>query len=246
MVPPPPPLPMASGQVEAAPGVPQIMDPSLSVNSAQSDPAMAPSANNGVIVQQPQQIVPAPPPMQTGIIPPPPPPRPASSSVDTMKVPRKSHSMHNNNSSVMDPRNLVSTISKTVIPASSYNNNNKSHKNDSGVKKILPPLNLPPGVTLPPGMDPSVLLTSDRALALIKELSPTQVQAALNEFDEAIRNKGDKVRNLQAYLVGVIRRYLHVNRKERSAAGAPIMGNDITPVVKVGLFFYFLKLVLLA
>ena len=28
-----------------------------------------------------------------------------------------------------------------------------------------------------------------------------------------------------------------MNRKERSAAGAPIMGNDVTPVVKVGFSF---------
>lgn len=88
---------------------------------------------------------------------------------------------------------------------------------------------------MPHSMDPTILLTSDRALALLNELSPSQVQAALNEFDEAMRNKGNKVRNSQAYLVGVIKRYLHVNRKERSAAGAPIMGNDVTPVVKVTL-----------
>jgi hypothetical protein len=105
----------------------------------------------------------------------------------------------------------------------------------SSPTKILPPLNLPKGVTMPHSMDPTILLTSDRALALLNELSPSQVQAALNEFDEAMRNKGNKVRNSQAYLVGVIKRYLHVNRKERSAAGAPIMGNDVTPVVKVRL-----------
>ena len=152
-------------------------------------------------------------------------------------------STNNNNhtnahSSPQDPRNLVLTISKTVIPASrSSSGATSTNVNAQSPTKIMPPLNLPKGVCLPPMMDPTILLTSDRALALLNDLSPSQVQAALNEFDEAMRNKGNKVRNAQAYLVGVIKRYLHVNRKERSAAGAPIMGNDVTPVVKVGFSF---------
>jgi hypothetical protein len=32
---------------------------------------------------------------------------------------------------------------------------------------------------------------------MLMTLDPSQIQAALNEFDEAIRNKGDKVRNVQ-------------------------------------------------
>jgi len=60
------------------------------------------------------------------------------------------------------------------------------------------------------------------------------MQAALNEFDEAMKNKGDKVRNTTAYLVGVIKRYVNVNTKERKS-GAPVMGDEVTPIIKVTL-----------
>ncbi len=181
-------------------------------------------------------VVEAPP--ETNSIPPPPPqPQPAQpltgDSSSQMKVPRKNQ---NFNSSPQDPNSLVSTISKTVIPAKiSSNNNYYGSSSSTQAKIILPPLNLPKGVQLPPTMDPAILLASDRAMALLNELSPSQIQAALNEFDEAMRNKGTKVRNSQAYLVGVIKRYLHVNRKERSSANAPAMGKEITPVVKASI-----------
>lgn len=167
-------------------------------------------------------------------VPPPPPPITNNSNNDDsstqMKVPRKNS---NSISSPQDPRSLVSTISTNVIPASQSLSTNKYNNSSSPSKIILPPLNLPKGVSLPPTMDPSILLTSDHAMTLLKELSPTQMQAALNEFDDAMKNKGTKVRNTQAYLVGVIKRYLHVNRKQRSSAHAPAMGKDVTPVVKV-------------
>lgn len=163
----------------------------------------------------------------------PPPPPPPSHPSTQMKVPRKSNSLQ-------DSRNLVSSISKVVIPASTHNNHRTY--DDNMPTKILPPLNLPAGVVLPPTMDGAILATSERAMALMKDLNPSQIQAALNEFDEAMRSKGNKVRNAQAYLVGVIKRYLHVNRKERSGVGAPSMGKDITPVVKVSFHSCFRSL----
>ena len=98
----------------------------------------------------------------------------------------------------------------------------------------LVPLNLPPGIVLPPTMDPSILANSEKAMQLLNQLPPPQIQAALNEFDEAMKTKGDKVRNTTAYLVGVIKRYVNVNSKERKT-GAPIMGDELTPIVKVTL-----------
>lgn len=80
-------------------------------------------------------------------------------------------------------------------------------------------------------------------MALLNDLTPSQMQAALNEFDDAMKSKAGKVRNSQAYLVGVIKRYLHVNKKERSSAGAPPMGKDITPVVKVSYIVVLLSFV---
>lgn len=56
---------------------------------------------------------------------------------------------------------------------------------------------LPPGVTIPAGIDSNILYSSDRIMSMLMTLDPSQIQAALNEFDEAIRNKGDKVRNVQ-------------------------------------------------
>lgn len=102
----------------------------------------------------------------------------------------------------------------------------------SHVQRI--PLKLPAGVVMPPSMDPSILTNSSKASDLMSQLTPSQMQAALNEFDEAMRNKGDKVRNTTAYLVGVVKRYVNVNSKERQT-GAPVMGPDLTPIVKVTL-----------
>jgi len=93
---------------------------------------------------------------------------------------------------------------------------------------------LPPGVSIPMGMDPNVLNTSDRAADLIKHLSPQQTQAALDEYADAMKVKAGKVRNAQAYLIGVIKRYVTVNSKTRKA-GAAIQGDELSPVVKVTL-----------
>lgn len=102
------------------------------------------------------------------------------------------------------------------------------------IQSMTPAISLPPGVTLPPTMDPNILRNSSKASQMLLQLSPTQMQAALDEFDEAMRNKGDRVRNTTAYLVGVVKRYVNVNTKERQT-GAPIMGADLTPIVKVTL-----------
>jgi len=95
-------------------------------------------------------------------------------------------------------------------------------------------LNLPPGVVLPPSVDPNLILSSQKAVQLLHTLTPKQMQDSLNEFDEAIRNKTGKVRNVTAYLIGVFKRYVNVNSKERKS-GAPVMKEGLTPVIRVTL-----------
>lgn len=103
------------------------------------------------------------------------------------------------------------------------------HASSNTSSQLVPPppqvlnnngLILPPGVTIPVGMDPHVLYTSDRAADLIKQLSPQQTQAALDEYADAMKVKAGKVRNAQAYLIGVIKRYVTVNSKTRKAGAA--------------------------
>jgi hypothetical protein len=60
----------------------------------------------------------------------------------------------------------------------------------------------------------------------------TQINDSLIEFDEAVKNPAKVIRNKQAYLIGVIKRYLSVTEKER-AGGAPRMGHNLTPLVLV-------------
>jgi len=144
---------------------------------------------------------------------------------DKMKIPRKAKlspqdpSVHNINSSTIA---LQPTVSNDFsIPSTSP-------------QQLSQQVMLAPGVSLPQGMDPSILLSSEHALTLLKQLPSSQQQASLLEFHEAMKNKGNRVRNAQAYLVGVIKRYITVTRKERCSS-APVMGKSLTPVVKVSL-----------
>jgi hypothetical protein len=99
----------------------------------------------------------------------------------------------------------------------------------------LPILN---GISFPPNMDPNDILSSDRAISLLQQLEPQQIQAAVNEFAEAMNNKGERVRNVQAYFVGVIKRYVTSShgpagsRSDRDTKGT-IMGAELSPTVKV-------------
>jgi len=105
---------------------------------------------------------------------------------------------------------------------------------------------LPPGVSIPPSMDASILLTSERALSLLRQLTPPQVQAALFEFVDAMQANGDRVRNVQAYLVGVIKKYIQALEKDpnrgitvqdhHDSLGPNIAaGDEMAPLVKTSL-----------
>jgi hypothetical protein len=59
-----------------------------------------------------------------------------------------------------------------------------------------------------------------------------QINDSLIEYDEAVKNPSKVIRNKQAYLIGVIKRYLSVTEKER-AGGVPRMGHNLTPLVLV-------------
>lgn len=148
-------------------------------------------------------------------IPPPPPPPIFQNTM--MKVPRKQPAPI-----------LVQPVMAAPVP------NATASAPMMNIQSTAAAINLPPGVFLPNSMDPNILLNSSKASQLLHQLAPSQMQAALNEFDEAMRNKGDKVRNTTAYLVGVFKRYVNVNSKERHT-GAPVMGPDLTPIVKVTL-----------
>lgn len=149
---------------------------------------------------------------------------------EKMRIPRKS----NLPCSPQDP--AVRSIMPHSLPSDPVNFAIHSNSPRQPAQQGM----LPPGIVLPPGIDPSILLTSDHALTLLKQLSPAQQQAALLEFEEAMRNKGNRVRNSQAYLVGVIKRYITVTRKEKGV-GAPIMGHTLTHVVQVsfGVAYYY-------
>lgn len=172
--------------------------------------------------------------------PPPAPPAPpvaaatTDSSADQMKIPRKT--VDTSTAVAPNPVNVVTSPQDPRTPTYT-----------GGIPPPPPPppppkpfltsdvlalqAQLPGGIKIPPGLDPKILLSSDRALRMLKELtSPVQMQAALDEFTEAMKNKGDRVRNAQAYLVGVIKRYITVSQKDSNAP--PIMGENITPIVK--------------
>jgi hypothetical protein len=124
-----------------------------------------------------------------------------------------------------------SAVAAAAVPTTLQSNNPNASNAVSLPSSVL---NLPPGVTLPPSVDPSLILSSQKAVQLLHTLTPKQMQDSLNEFDEAVRIKGTKVRNVTAYLIGVFKRYVNVNSKERKS-GAPVMKDGLTPVIRVTL-----------
>jgi hypothetical protein len=73
---------------------------------------------------------------------------------------------------------------------------------------------LPASVRIPASIDHSVL--NGKNLELIKSLPPSCISDALQEFDEAVNVKGQGIRNLGAYLNGVIKRYITVIERART------------------------------
>ncbi len=98
-------------------------------------------------------------------------------------------------------------------------------------------LALPDGITLPKSVDPN-FFSQNRLRTSFNELSSSQMTAALEEYDIAMRSKGETVRNPQAYFFGVIKRYLNLqknNGKDSSDNNSP-MGENLSTPVKVSFY----------
>jgi len=67
------------------------------------------------------------------------------------------------------------------------------------------PLVLPDGITLPATVTPDML--DGRLRRLFLDLTPSQMRDVLEEYDDAVREKGHEIRNRNAYLFGVVKRY---------------------------------------
>ena len=94
--------------------------------------------------------------------------------------------------------------------SSSFDNNGS---NDVGGSALV----LPGGVQLPPSVTPDML--DGRLRRFFFELSPAQMRDVLVEYDDAVKEKGDEIRNRAAYLFGVVKRYKSLHG--RSATGDP-------------------------
>lgn len=152
-----------------------------------------------------------------------------------MPIPRK-HQQQNqsmNNGFPPPAAGLVTSISSSLVsnsnPVSYAQPPHPQAQFHSAAASVL---NLPPGVFVPQSIDQNLILASPKAMELLHSLSPKQMQDSLMEFDEAMRSKAGKVRNITAYLIGVFKRYVNVNSKQRKS-GAPVMTEGLTPIVRV-------------
>lgn len=91
-----------------------------------------------------------------------------------------------------------------------------SNSSDNGNSLVLPN-----DVQLPPTVTPKML--DGRLRRAFLELTPTQMRDVLAEYDDAVNQKGEEIRNRAAYLFGVVKRYKVVH--ERAAQG----GGEFTP-----------------
>jgi len=87
-------------------------------------------------------------------------------------------------------------------------------------------ITLPEGVVLPPSVTP--VLLSDRLRKMLFELTPQQMIEALSEYDDAVRTKSNTIRNRQAYLNGVLKRYISVLNKVHQDGVTKPMGSALT------------------
>jgi len=95
---------------------------------------------------------------------------------------------------------------------------------------------LPAGITVPRGVDSKLL--QGRLLDTLKQLPDDLIIDALNEYDDALQNKGGSIRNQGAYLYGVIKRYVNVQERAASGNADHVMGKALTPEVTVRFIIY--------
>lgn len=146
--------------------------------------------------------------------PPSPAPRPADPRIS---VPRKAPS-------TSDPRSPSST---TSFHGTTTSDNGASTRPGYPGTSV----GLPEGISVPMGVDSKLL--QGRLLDTLKQLPTDLITDALNEYDDALQNKGGSIRNQGAYLYGVIKRYVNVQERAASGNADHVMGKELTPTVTV-------------
>ena len=153
-------------------------------------------------------------------------PEPWSTHDPSMRVPRKTVDESTNHFEIISSNQTDNAPNDSVPPHTVSN---------ASMLSSIPILS---GISFPPNMDPNIILSSDRALSLLEQLDSKQIQAAVDEFADAMSNKGERVRSVQAYFIGVVKRYVSASHKDtpshpdNNSKGA-IMGMDLSPAVKV-------------
>lgn len=94
--------------------------------------------------------------------------------------------------------------SPTRIPKKN-NNNQQPMKQPSNSSENENSIVLPNGVHLPSTVTPQML--EGRIRRAFLDLTPAQMRDVLQEYDDAVNQKGDEIRNRSAYLFGVVKRY---------------------------------------
>ena len=84
---------------------------------------------------------------------------------------------------------------------------------------------MPDGVRIPSSVQSDLL--QGRLLAALKLLPVQLINDALMEYDDAMTQKGHKIRNSGAYLYGVIKRYSAVAERGDGLS----MGPELTPII---------------
>lgn len=140
-----------------------------------------------------------------------------------------------------DPRLAVPRKSPSAPPASDPRSpSSLLHHGDTGGEQNQPPtrpgypgpsVGLPEGITVPNGVDSKLL--QGRLLDALLQLPNDLITDALNEYDDALQNKGGSIRNQGAYLYGVIKRYINVQERAASGNAEHVMGKTLTPEVTV-------------
>jgi len=59
----------------------------------------------------------------------------------------------------------------------------------------------------------------------------------LKEYDDAVREKGSEIRNLAAYLFGVVKRYKSLHERAMTGDNTLPQGRNLSPRVSVSILF---------
>eukprot|EP00577_Skeletonema_sp_RCC1716_P005867 CAMPEP_0113410622 /NCGR_PEP_ID=MMETSP0013_2-20120614/21797_1 /TAXON_ID=2843 ORGANISM="Skeletonema costatum, Strain 1716" /NCGR_SAMPLE_ID=MMETSP0013_2 /ASSEMBLY_ACC=CAM_ASM_000158 /LENGTH=642 /DNA_ID=CAMNT_0000296855 /DNA_START=196 /DNA_END=2124 /DNA_ORIENTATION=- /assembly_acc=CAM_ASM_000158 len=190
---------------EEQPPPPADVDPTLTVPPSDLQPAAAaaadvpvPPTDPRIHANPPQSDTPTAPSSQ-------PPPAAEASSIILSPIPKKSN---------------VSSDQIAQSPSSQTRSNSFDGTSS---------LNLPEGVVLPPTVTPELInkVTGSLKIAFF-QLSPSQMNELLSEYDEAIRTKGSEIRSHEAYFFGVLKRYRTLHQRSMLDKTAIPQGDKLT------------------